>query len=582
MQQSITPYKEGALLATKGWLKVANSEDKDVSITGGISDLGLLISTPIALNSIEVSGTRCGVMIRSPCTINSITINEFFGDGVMLCSSDVEIGYLEIRMKKVGIPYTLLHPDAFQFVGLDKNGKPDSSVTLKNIRIKKIVVYTPYVEGLYEGAQGIFAGDCPIENFSVDSFEIRTDVQEHGITINTGINCKIGSGICSAINTDYKVGISFRDRKGMGNGSRNTISRNAVADFIDDGSGAAVIKEVFEMKKGKSTLPVDNAQCGISERFMDGLDAPETENIQELIAWSAKRLGVDRISIKTIIDVETINGSGFLKDGRKKILFERHYYTRILISKGYDVSDANNPEFISLSPYNNKSKNSYDKYGTLDNQWRRFKVAASNDKEAAMMACSVGLGQVMGANWEMLGYKSVQDFWDSCDTSAGQIVAMTLFIEKKNIAKLLANKEISEFKKIYNGTADNDWVAKFLKEYSRNLKASESTLTPTDSRTTKVITGGTTITVGGIAADVILSGEEEEKVVDIVKNGVEVVSSETGLSKDQIAEKAVDIAKQAADAMWTQDIIFYALIAVSVSFLILLYLYLDDNGYLRR
>lgn len=48
----------------------------------------------------------------------------------------------------------------------------------------------------------------------------------------------------------------------------------------------------------------------------------------EGIALAAKRLGVDVPTVRAVAEVES-NGVGFLPDGRPKILFERHIFSRL-------------------------------------------------------------------------------------------------------------------------------------------------------------------------------------------------------------------------------------------------------------
>jgi hypothetical protein len=53
----------------------------------------------------------------------------------------------------------------------------------------------------------------------------------------------------------------------------------------------------------------------------------------EDIKVCAQEFGLEAILIKTVYTVES-NGSGFLKDGRAKILFEGHIFWKQLTDKG--------------------------------------------------------------------------------------------------------------------------------------------------------------------------------------------------------------------------------------------------------
>jgi len=71
---------------------------------------------------------------------------------------------------------------------------------------------------------------------------------------------------------------------------------------------------------------------------------------------------------------------------------------------------------------------------------------------AALESISMGLGQVMGANWQALGYASVDDLWGKAQTIEGQVDLMVRFIVKNNLKTAIDNEDWKTFAKGYNGS----------------------------------------------------------------------------------------------------------------------------------
>lgn len=87
------------------------------------------------------------------------------------------------------------------------------------------------------------------------------------------------------------------------------------------------------------------------------------------------------------------------------------------------------------------------------------------DDTAALMSCSWGLGQVMGANWRSLGYASVQDMVKACDTVEGQVDLMWRYIKTNHLNDEVARKDWKGFARGYNGP--RYYVAGYDKQIAR-------------------------------------------------------------------------------------------------------------------
>lgn len=155
---------------------------------------------------------------------------------------------------------------------------------------------------------------------------------------------------------------------------------------------------------------------------------------------AASLLDVEVATIKAIIEVET-SGSGFLPDGRPKILFERHWFWKL---SPLPVSKTR-PDLSNPSPGG---------YLGGVKEWDRLNAAIKFDREAALKSASWGLGQVMGFNHQVAGYEDVEDFVRAMYHSEGkQVEAMMNFIKNNNLVKALQNHDWKTFAKFYNGPA---------------------------------------------------------------------------------------------------------------------------------
>src|SRR6266516_639425 len=105
------------------------------------------------------------------------------------------------------------------------------------------------------------------------------------------------------------------------------------------------------------------------------------------------KLGVKAPELWTVLAIET-SGCGFLPDRRPKILFERHVFHRL--TKGrFDDGES--------------SDSTPGGYGALGaHQYDRLAIALANDRSAALQSASWGVGQIMGENYALAGFRDVE------------------------------------------------------------------------------------------------------------------------------------------------------------------------------
>lgn len=109
-------------------------------------------------------------------------------------------------------------------------------------------------------------------------------------------------------------------------------------------------------------------------------------------------LGIETAAIKAVASVES-RGNGFLSNGKPKVLFEGHWFSRFTNGK----FDNQHPT-LSYKRWTKK----YYRGGTAE--YQRYLSAAALDSEAAMKSTSWGRFQIMGFNHNKCGYTNVKDF----------------------------------------------------------------------------------------------------------------------------------------------------------------------------
>ena len=209
---------------------------------------------------------------------------------------------------------------------------------------------------------------------------------------------------------------------------------------------------------------------------------------------AAEKLGVEVAAVRAIAAVES-NGSGFFKDGRATLLYERHIFYRELTAKRQKLTRALT---IQLNP--NATGAVLDKLigaamagvkATMDDmclknpdvcnpetggylggvkEYDRLQKAKLIDEECALRSCSWGAFQLMGFHAETLGLKDINEFIEICKTEAGQMDLFVRFILKNpNILKALRAKNWRDLARYYNGPSfeKNQYDTKLAAAYNK-------------------------------------------------------------------------------------------------------------------
>jgi hypothetical protein len=167
-------------------------------------------------------------------------------------------------------------------------------------------------------------------------------------------------------------------------------------------------------------------------------------------------LGVEPAAVKAVTDVEA-GGNGFLSDGRPKILFENYWFWKLTNGAYGSCMD------ISCDHWDR----SWYKGGAAE--YDRLNAAYSKDSAAALQSASWGAFQVMGFNYNSVGYPTIDAFiGDMLCGSAGHMRAFLGFVRNKGLIPALQSKDWASFAYRYNGAGykANNYDGKMAAAYS--------------------------------------------------------------------------------------------------------------------
>lgn len=175
---------------------------------------------------------------------------------------------------------------------------------------------------------------------------------------------------------------------------------------------------------------------------------------------AAQQLDCEVAAIKAAAEVES-HGEGFLSTGEPVILFEAHIFDRLTQGR-----------FRKSHPHISSARWDRKLYGpTGQHQHRRLAEAVTLDRNAALQSASYGKFQVMGFNWKVCGYSSLQEFINAMFRSEkDHLQAFMGYVLSRNLDDELRRKDWAGFAFGYNGSAyaENKYDIKLAKAYKKH------------------------------------------------------------------------------------------------------------------
>lgn len=187
-------------------------------------------------------------------------------------------------------------------------------------------------------------------------------------------------------------------------------------------------------------------------------------NISDLaFRWKVHPAALDAIS-----KVES-SGFGWFKDGRIKILFEKHWFYK-------NLSGAQRAEAVKKGLARKKwispKRGGYKEQATASQRYNILAAAIKINKEAALQSISMGRYQIMGFNAALCGFDSAIHMWNAfLDSEAHQLRAFANFLVRKKLVKAIQRLDFETVEEVYNGGGLNGvYAAKMRKYYKDGLR----------------------------------------------------------------------------------------------------------------
>lgn len=202
-------------------------------------------------------------------------------------------------------------------------------------------------------------------------------------------------------------------------------------------------------------------------------------------AHAARMLGCTVPQIKAIFEVEAagsgwftdiradilaLDGPGGFIDGANlpKILFEAHHFSRLTGGK-FDKSHPN----ISSRKWNRAL------YVGGQGEYARLNTAMMLNRNAALQSASWGAPQIMGFNYRLAGFNSVESFVEAMKSGAqAHLMAFVSFVANSGLRDAVRQidnnpENARAFARGYNGAAyaKNDYHGKIARAFTRWRRA---------------------------------------------------------------------------------------------------------------
>ena len=192
----------------------------------------------------------------------------------------------------------------------------------------------------------------------------------------------------------------------------------------------------------------------------------------EDFARAADMLGCDEAAIRAVAFVEA-RGQGFDAKKRPVILPERHVFYRNLRDEPRQRAVNQGLAYSTWQPGRYPA--------TQDGRYELLGRMMAIDEDAALKACSWGLGQVLGENHRVCGFATAKALVEKClESEGGQLVVMAGFIAGNNLARHLRSKNWAAFAEAYNGKSyrTNQYDTKLARAYERLSAGSSAAYSP--------------------------------------------------------------------------------------------------------
>jgi hypothetical protein len=240
------------------------------------------------------------------------------------------------------------------------------------------------------------------------------------------------------------------------------------ADLTDRSTGEQQRRREISGRSRRGNEPFSRAEQQIELRGLSGLErmmARIHNDYGSFLQEKSRELGIDVADAAAFLKVES-GGEGFSSGtGRMIIRFENHQF--------YDLWGKNNREqFQQHFQFNagtrrlghkfrsNPSEEFADVHTGQNREWEVLEFARNLNEETALQSISMGIAQILGKNYALVGYASAREMFDDM---SGRLEAQTeglfTYIARRRrgiIVRALQAKDYTLAARYYNGRGKED------------------------------------------------------------------------------------------------------------------------------
>ncbi|MEZ4712543.1 MAG: N-acetylmuramidase domain-containing protein, partial [Caldilineaceae bacterium] len=194
-----------------------------------------------------------------------------------------------------------------------------------------------------------------------------------------------------------------------------------------------------------------------------------------LLSAVAAKLGIDPALAVAILAVES-GGNAFGPDGRMIIRFENHLFyqywgkqNQARFAQHFTYSGDRVWEGHTWRSDPNQPFQEF--HGNQAAEWAALNFAASLDDTAAKYSISMGLPQIMGFNYQRIGYANVQDMFTAFQgDERNHVLGMFDFIKADpNMLQALRNNDYKAFASGYNGPGQAEYYGGLIQKWVQSF-----------------------------------------------------------------------------------------------------------------
>lgn len=286
----------------------------------------------------------------------------------------------------------------------------------------------------------------------------------------------------------------------------STTSSTGSTSSSSDASGTSSNSTPIGRSRPSVAAGLENValEAPANQRINDtGLLARIWNKYGGLLAAIAQKMGFDP-AIAVAIMAQESGGYAFGPDGRMIIRFENHLFYQYWGSSNAATYNkffqTGNPIWTGHKWRAKVDAPWQDFHGNQSLEWQVFTFACNLNDTAAKKSISMGSPQILGSNFSLLGFASVQDMFNAFTASErNQVIAFFDFLQG-NGANALNALKASDFRtiaSIYNGAGQADYYGNLIKGHYNNfvaLRGTQSSTNSTTSSTTDSTSTSTTTT----------------------------------------------------------------------------------------